>query len=201
MRSDTARPHANALQGFALLSRQAQAWIILAQIDRRAGLQHTIRNAAREPFQRIASFFDGEFGMRRQEAGNLGHGPLLQPLARRFPLGRVDFRRADNLDPGGHPARSLGQVRDRRIDMFDLAFIIQLEGIIRGRHDQRQPLQDQRAHSGLRRAAHGLAFQRPGIQHRLESQAFQASDNMAFHTDITFRGQFGHESVFLLQAG
>ena len=137
--------------------------------------------------------------MGRQDARNLCHRPGFQPLAGGLALIRVDFHSAGNLDARRHPARSLHQTGNRRIYIFDLAFIIQTEGIIRRRHDQRQALQDQGAHSRLRSVAHSLAFQRPRIQHGLKNQAFKAPDHMAFHTDITFRGQFGHESVFLLQ--
>ncbi len=198
---DTACSHPNAFEGFTLVAGQTQTWVILAKINRSPGFKKTEGNPARETFQRIARFFNGQLCMSWQDLGGLGRGPLLQPLARSFTLGRVDFGCADNLDARRHPARSLGQMGHGRIDVFDLAFIIQFERIIRRRHDQRQAFQDQRAHSGLGCAAHRLAFERTGIKNRFEGQAFQASNDMAFHTDITFRGQFGHEGVFLLQAG
>ncbi|HCX12365.1 MAG TPA: hypothetical protein DHU81_18945, partial [Hyphomonas sp.] len=88
---DTACSHPNAFEDFTLVAGQTQTWVILAKINRSPGFKKTEGNPARETFQRIARFFNGQLCMSWQDLGGLGRGPLLQPLARSFTLGRVDF--------------------------------------------------------------------------------------------------------------
>ena len=138
--------------------------------------------------------------MRRQDASDFAPHPFFDPRQRSLTFRSLGLERANQLCPRHHPLRAPGEACDGRALKLDLGALCQLEGLGRRRRNLREPRGQHRAHSGERRAAHSLAFQRAGIDNGFKAEAPQPANQVAFNRHIAVRCQVSHECIFFPQA-